>query len=85
MPLAGPEILLYEKKDHIVTITLNRPERMNTFTIELFDLASEAWARFRDDDDARVAIITAAGTGHSLLEWISKNKQRGWPRILHLM
>jgi len=61
MPLAGPEILLYEKKDHIVTITLNRPERMNTFTIELFDLASEAWARFRDDDDARVAIITAAG------------------------
>jgi enoyl-CoA hydratase len=61
MPLSGRDILLYEKKDHIVTITLNRPERMNSFTLELFDLCNEAWARFRDDDDARVAIITAAG------------------------
>ena len=61
MPLSGKDILLYEKRDHIIIITLNRPERMNSFTLELFDLCDEAWARFRDDDDARVAIITGAG------------------------
>jgi enoyl-CoA hydratase/carnithine racemase len=29
MPLAGSDILLYEKQEHIVTITLNRSERLN--------------------------------------------------------
>ena len=61
MPLEGPDMLLYDKRDHIVTITLNRPERMNTFTPELFDMADEAWSRFQKDDDAWVAILTAAG------------------------
>ena len=61
MPLEGPDMLLYEKKDHIVIIKLNRPERMNTFTPELFDMADEAWARFQNDDDAWVAILTAEG------------------------
>jgi len=61
MPLTGPEILLYEKKDHIVTITMNRPERMNSVTIEMFDLLDEAWEKFQNDDDAFVAIWTAAG------------------------
>jgi enoyl-CoA hydratase len=61
MPLEGPDMLLYEKKDHIVTIKLNRPERMNTFTPELFDMADEAWSRFQNDDDAWVAILTAEG------------------------
>ena len=61
MPLTGPEVLLYEKKDRIVTITLNRPERMNALTIELFDRLDEAWQQFNADDDAFVAILTAAG------------------------
>ena len=61
MPLTGPETLLYQKKGHVVCITINRPERMNTFTVELLDRANEAWTRFRDDDDAWVAIITGAG------------------------
>ncbi len=61
MPITGPEILLYEKKDRIVTITLNRPERMNALSLELMQRISEAFERFRDDDDAWVAIITGAG------------------------
>jgi|YelNatPaOPRAMG01_1025707.scaffolds.fasta_scaffold07079_4 enoyl-CoA hydratase/carnithine racemase len=61
MPLSGPEILLYEKRDHIVTITMNRPERMNALSLELFDRLDEAWEKFQHDDDAFVAIWTAAG------------------------
>ena len=61
MPLSGPDVLLYEKKDHIVTITINRPERMNALTIELYDKLDEAWEKFQQDDDAFVAIWTAAG------------------------
>jgi enoyl-CoA hydratase len=53
--------ILYEKKDHIVTITLNRPEVHNCLSgntaLELHD----AWRTFRDDDDAFVAIMTGAG------------------------
>jgi enoyl-CoA hydratase len=61
MPLEGPDVLLYEKKDHIVTITINRPERMNALTLELYDKLDEAWEHFNQDDDAFVAIWTAAG------------------------
>jgi len=61
MPLTGPEVLLYEKTGHVVTMTLNRPERMNSLTIELFDRLDESWQKFRDDDDAFVAILTGAG------------------------
>ncbi|MEK7847575.1 MAG: enoyl-CoA hydratase-related protein [Chloroflexota bacterium] len=61
MPITGPDILLYEKRDRIVTITLNRPERMNALSIELMRRLYESFQRFRDDDDAWVAIVTGAG------------------------
>lgn len=61
MPVSGPDILLYEKKDKIVTITLNRPERMNALSLELLDRMADAWVKFRDDEDAWVAIFTGTG------------------------
>jgi enoyl-CoA hydratase len=47
--------------DHIVTITINRPEARNSMDMEHFFRLREAWERFRDDDDAYVAIITGVG------------------------
>ncbi len=61
MPISGPDIVLYEKKDRIVTITLNRPERMNAVSIESLQRIHDSFVRFRDDDDAWVAILTGAG------------------------
>ncbi len=61
MPIRGTDILIYEKKDKIVTITINRPERMNALSIELLERMADAWDKFRDDDDAWVAIVTGAG------------------------
>jgi enoyl-CoA hydratase/carnithine racemase len=55
--------LRYEIADHILTITLDRPDRLNAFTatmgrelIEAFDLADA-------DDDVRAIIVTGAGRG----------------------
>src|SRR4030042_3891557 len=73
MPISGPDILLYEKQDRIVTITLNRPERMNALTEELMERLIQTWRRFDEEDDAWVAIVTGAGdkalsTGADLIE-----------------
>jgi E-phenylitaconyl-CoA hydratase len=53
--------VLYEQKDKIVTITINRPEAMNAIDPEAHQALVEAWIRFRDDDTAWVAILTGAG------------------------
>jgi enoyl-CoA hydratase/carnithine racemase len=57
------EEILYEVEDHVLTITLNRPERLNAFTpimgrelIEAFDAADA-------DDDVRAIVVTGAGRG----------------------
>lgn len=54
-------VVLYEVSDQIATITLNRPERMNALNPELQEAIQETLVRFRDDDAARVAILTGAG------------------------
>lgn len=53
--------VLYEQSGHVVTITYNRPERLNAINGEMRDGLNAAWARFRDDPDAWVAIVTGAG------------------------
>lgn len=53
--------VLYEQRDHVVTITYNRPHRKNAINGEMRDGLNEAWLRFRDDENAWVAIMTGAG------------------------
>ena len=53
--------LIYEKKDHIAYITLNRPETHNAIDPEtVIDLVG-AWHDFDQDQAVRCAIITGAG------------------------
>jgi enoyl-CoA hydratase len=47
--------------EHVVLITIDRPESRNSADMEHFKLLREAWDRFRDDDHAWVAIITGVG------------------------
>jgi len=47
--------------DHIATVTINRPDRLNAMDTEHYKALSEAWIRIRDDADIRVAVITGAG------------------------
>src|SRR5215831_19009982 len=51
----------YAKDGHIVTITIDRPEARNSLDLEHFGELADSWTRFRDDDDAWVAILTGVG------------------------
>jgi len=47
--------------DHIVTITINRPEARNSMDMEHFYQLRCSWDRFGEDDNAYVAIVTGVG------------------------
>lgn len=51
----------YEKEGHVVTITYNRPQRMNAINGQMRQELNAAWLRFRDDEDAWVVILTGTG------------------------
>lgn len=51
----------YELDGHVATITYDRPEAMNAVNGELRLDLNAAFARFRDEEDAWVAIVTGAG------------------------
>jgi enoyl-CoA hydratase/carnithine racemase len=53
--------LIYEKKERIAYITLNRPEAMNAINAEMREQLAAAWEDFKSDDDLWVAIVTGAG------------------------
>jgi enoyl-CoA hydratase len=48
----------YDKDGHVVTITIDRPEARNSLDLEHFGQLADSWVRFRDDDEAFVAILT---------------------------
>ncbi len=52
----------YECAERIAVITYNRPEARNAINSELRADLNAAWARFRDDDDAWVGIVTGEGS-----------------------
>jgi E-phenylitaconyl-CoA hydratase len=52
----------YEIDGHVATITYNRPDSLNAINAALRRDLNEAFARFRDDEEAWVAIVTGAGT-----------------------
>lgn len=54
-------LVTYEVVDHVATITLNRPESRNAINGAMRLDLNAAWDRFRDDEDAWVGILTAAG------------------------
>jgi len=57
------ECLLYEVKDGIATLTLNRPERLNALGGTLRQDLHDAVARAGADPEVRVMVVTGAGKG----------------------
>lgn len=53
--------IIYEKKDHIATVTMNRREALNAMDDEMMEELSNTWIDVRDDRNIWVAIITGAG------------------------
>ena len=53
--------VLYEKRDRIAYVTINRPEARNAIDPDVHRLMIETWADFRNDDSVDVAILTGEG------------------------
>jgi 2-(1,2-epoxy-1,2-dihydrophenyl)acetyl-CoA isomerase len=54
-------LLRYEIADGIATITLNRPDRLNAFNLEMIDLWVDALRDARANDAVQVVVVTGAG------------------------
>ena len=57
----NPTSFLYEVKDGVATITLNRPDRLNALTFEVYRELTDTFAALRNDTGVRVVVITGAG------------------------
>jgi enoyl-CoA hydratase len=53
--------LLVERDDHVMILTMNRPERRNALSPSMMQKMSEAWDEINADPAIRVAILTGAG------------------------
>ena len=53
--------ILYEIKDNILTLTLNRPDQLNAFTSQMREELIDAFDRADADDQVRAIIVTGAG------------------------
>ena len=83
------ETILYEKRDNIVIITLNRPDALNAINRQLRAELSEAITQFDGDPQAYVAIVTGAGrafcAGRDLKERADDNAAGVQARASHSM
>lgn len=53
--------LIYEKRDHIAYITINRPDRANTLHSSMVEPIKAIWAEVREDPWIRCSVVTATG------------------------
>jgi E-phenylitaconyl-CoA hydratase len=55
------ETIQFDVSDNIATITLNRPDNLNSFTKTMCEEVAQAWATVKDTDDIHVAVLQANG------------------------
>lgn len=53
--------ILLQKENHVATLVFNRPEKMNTISMEMREEIVAALGQVNEDDDARVLVLTGAG------------------------
>jgi enoyl-CoA hydratase/carnithine racemase len=84
------EEIRYEVADHIMTITLNRPDRLNAFTPTMGRELIEAFDEADRDDEVRAIVVTGEGRGFcagadlgaggSTFDWRSRQSEDEIPR-----
>ena len=77
--------LIYDEKDGVATLTMNRPERLNALGDTLRDDLHNAIMRASDDPAIRAIVLTGAGRGFCSggdVKVMNENKERGAGRPL---
>jgi 2-(1,2-epoxy-1,2-dihydrophenyl)acetyl-CoA isomerase len=57
------DVLLTERADGVVTLTLNRPDSLNSLDVALKEALRDALAELARDDSCRAVVVTGAGRG----------------------
>ncbi len=60
---ASPDVILVETKDHVATVTLNRPEKLNALNPDLLDVMYGVLEKLAEDQEVRCVVLTGAGRG----------------------
>jgi enoyl-CoA hydratase/carnithine racemase len=55
------ETLLWEVEDRVLTLTLNRPDQLNAFTVQMAHELIDAFERASEDDTVGAVVVTGAG------------------------
>lgn len=76
--------VLYEKRDHVATITLNRPNVLNAMDVLMHEELAVVWDEFERDDDVWLGVLTGAGTrsfsvGQDLKELVARTQNGAIP------
>lgn len=61
MDLSALSTVIAELKDHVLTLTLNRPDKLNSFTDTMRGEFAALWAYAREEDDVHVVVLRANG------------------------
>lgn len=57
----GFQTIRFDVESHVATLTLSRPEKLNSFNEQMANEVAAAWRRTRDDADIHVAVVQADG------------------------
>ncbi len=83
-PMAD-EVVLYTTRDHVATITMNRPNVANAQNTALIEGIDAALDRADDDDDVRVVVLAGNGrhfsSGHDLKALVGDEEPDAWRRM----
>ncbi len=60
---ATQPVLLEQLEEGVLTLTLNRPERMNAFNVAMHEALADAIRRAAENDQCRAVLLTGAGRG----------------------
>ena len=78
------EEILYDVKDRILTITMNRPDRLNAVNWEMATRLLELFRDLRHRDEVRTIVLTGAGRGFCAggdADWLSGSGDRVLPGL----
>lgn len=70
-------VLEIERQDGIMTLRINRPDRMGALGMELRAALADAWCEFRDSNELEVAIFTGTGRAFCAGEDMKESVERG--------
>ena len=59
--MLAPKSFLYEVRGGVARITLNRPERLNALTFEVYRELTDTFAALRSETEVRAVVVTGAG------------------------